>query len=259
MLYIFKRIVLLILISNCFNTGFAFNQNPYSNSHIPINQKVLFIGNSFTFYWNLPSQVEQMSIESGLNFDVNHISIPSAKLRDHWNNPNLKLLLKNETFDHIIIQEHSTYPLSNPDDTKVYFDLIRSLIPPKTQIHFFSTWMYPTIEKFNTMNLEYPIEESIKLIVSKTNTKIIPVGRAFKLFKARYPKFNLLMEDNKHPNPNGTYLASCVIYSHITGQSSLNLSKRYKGKDSKEVDIYYSIVEDEVLNYIQQISDEIIL
>ena len=33
-----------------------------------INEKILFIGNSFTFYWNLPSQVEKMSIERGLNW-----------------------------------------------------------------------------------------------------------------------------------------------------------------------------------------------
>ena len=41
-------------------------------------------------------------------------------------------------------------------------------------------------------------------------------------------------------------------------QSSLNLSKRYNGKDSKGVDIYYSIIEDEVLTFLQQISNDII-
>jgi hypothetical protein len=66
------------------------------------------------------------------------------------------------------------------------------------------------------------------------------------------------MEDNKHPNPNGSYLASCIIFSHLSSETSLNLSKRYKGIDSKGVGIYYSIVEDEVLTFLQQISDEII-
>ena len=70
--------------------------------------------------------------------------------------------------------------------------------------------------------------------------------------------FVLGMEDEKHPNPNGSYLASCIIFSHLSAESSLNLSKRYKGVDNKGVDIYYSIVEDEVLTFIQQISDEVI-
>jgi len=223
-----------------------------------INEKILFIGNSFTFYWNLPSQVEKMSIERGLNWDIKHFTVPSATLKIHWDNSDLKSLLESETFDHVIIQEHSTYPLTNSDDTKAYFDLLSSLIPSSTELHFFSTWMYPSIEQFNTNNEQFPIEESIKQIVDGTNTKVIPVGRAFKLFNDKYPQFNLLMEDEKHPNPNGTYLASCIIFSHISGQSSLNLSKRYKGKDTKGVDIYYSIVEDEVLTFLQQISDEVI-
>ena len=114
------------------------------------------------------------------------------------------------------------------------------------------------MEQYNTNNEEYPIEESVKQIIDGTTAMFIPVGRAFKLFQDKYPQFNLLMEDNKHPNPNGSYLASCVIFSHISAESSLNLSKRYKGKDARGVDIYYSIVEDEVLTFLQQISDEVI-
>ena len=165
----------------------------------------------------------------------------------------MKSILESETFDHVIIQEHSTNILTNAQgNSKFYFDQISSLIPDSTQIHFFSTWMYPSMEQFNTNNEDYPIEESIKQIVDGTNSKIIPVGRAFKLFQDKHPQFNLLMEDNKHPNPNGSYLASCIIFSHISAESSLNLSKRYKGKDVKGVDIYYSIVEDEVLTFFNK-------
>ena len=65
------------------------------------------------------------------------------------------------------------------------------------------------------------------------------------------------MEDDKHPSPNGSYLASCIIFSHISAESSLNLSRRFKGTDNKGVDIYYSIVEEEVKSFLQQISDEV--
>ena len=224
-----------------------------------INEKILFIGNSFTFYWNLPSQVERMSIERGLNWDVKHFTLPSATLKTLWNDPDLKSILESETFDHVIIQEHSTNILTNANgNSEFYFGQITSLIPDSTQIHFFSTWMYPSMEQFNINNEEYPIERSIKQIIEDTTAKIIPIGRAFKLFQSKYPQFNLFMEDDKHPNPNGSYLASCVIFSHLSAESSLNLSKRYKGIDNKGVDIYYSIVEDEVLPVLQQISDEVI-
>ena len=49
-----------------------------------------------------------MSIERGLNWDIKHFTVPSATLKIHWNNPDLKSILESETFDHVIIQEHST-------------------------------------------------------------------------------------------------------------------------------------------------------
>ena len=256
---LFRYLVLLIFIS-CNSIA---SENLPSNSDAftfnIINERILFIGNSFTFYWNLPSQVERMSIERGLNWDVKHFTLPSATLKTLWNDPDLKSILESETFDHVIIQEHSTNILTNANgNSEFYFGQITSLIPDSTQIHFFSTWMYPSMEQFNINNEEYPIERSIKQIIEDTTAKIIPIGRAFKLFQSKYPQFNLFMEDDKHPNPNGSYLASCVIFSHLSAESSLNLSKRYKGFDSKGVDIYYSFVEDEVLTFLQQISDEVI-
>ena len=44
---------------------------------------------------------------------------------------------------------------------------------------------------------------------------------------------------------------------HQNTESSLNLSRRFKGTDNKGVDIYYSIVEEEVKSFLQQISDEV--
>ena len=254
-----KYLALLIFISCNSNASESAPDESEAFPFTTINEKILFIGNSFTFYWNLPSQVEKMSIERGLNWEVSHFTVPSARLRDHWNNPDLKSILESETFDHVIIQEHSTNILTGEDgNPEFYFGQITSLIPDSTSIHFFSTWMYPSMEDLNINNEEYPIEESIKQIIDGTSTQIIPVGRAFKLFQEKYPQVDILMEDNKHPNPNGSYLASCIIFSHLSSETSLNLSKRYKGKDSKGVDIYYSIVEDEVLTFLQQISDEII-
>ena len=90
---IFKTSALIILVS-CSSSASEISSDdldllPYQI----INEKILFIGNSFTFYWNLPSQVEKMSIERGLNWDIKHFTVPSATLKIHWNNPELKSIL----------------------------------------------------------------------------------------------------------------------------------------------------------------------
>ena len=39
--------------------------------------------------------------------------------------------------------------------------------------------------------------------------------------------------DKKHPNPIGSYLAACVIFSKISGLSSLGLNRRVASKPRK--------------------------
>ena len=159
--------------------------------------------------------VEKMSIERGLNWDVSHFTVPSATLKSHWNNPDLRSLLESETFDHIIIQEHSSNILTNADgDSGFYFGQIKSIIPSFYTNSFLFNMDVPSIEQFNLDNVEYPIEENIKEIIEGTANKLIPVGRAFKIFQDKYPQFGLLMEDDKHPNSNGSYLAK-LCYFHI--------------------------------------------
>ncbi|MGA0274347.1 MAG: hypothetical protein ACO3J1_08215 [Flavobacteriaceae bacterium] len=47
-------------------------------------EKILFVGNSFTFYWNLPSQVEQMAKQQQIQWEITQSTAGGATLRDHW-------------------------------------------------------------------------------------------------------------------------------------------------------------------------------
>ena len=51
---------------------------------ISAQEKILFIGNSFTFYWNLPSLVESMAKDKGIYLDIYQSTAGSATLKDHW-------------------------------------------------------------------------------------------------------------------------------------------------------------------------------
>ena len=83
--------ILLIILNSCTSSAAELNTEQSENLTFSIiNEKILFIGNSFTYYWNLPSQVEKMSIERGLNWDIKHFTAPSATLKIHWNNPRIK-------------------------------------------------------------------------------------------------------------------------------------------------------------------------
>ena len=225
-------------------------------------ERILFVGNSFTFYWNLPSQVEQMAKERGLLWDVKQATASGASFRDHWQGNKAlttKQLLEKETFDRVIFQDHSTYPLVHIDTTAFYFKKLKALLPAKTNVYLYSTWMYPGINgKENYPNSTNPIEENLKTQVADPEDKLLKVGAAFELFAARYPDVERFTDDKKHPSPQGSYLAACVIFSSLSGQSSKGVQRRYSSTDDNGKKIFYSIVEKETAQKCQQVADQIL-
>lgn len=227
-------------------------------------EKILFVGNSFTFYWNLPSQVEQMAKQQQIQWEITQSTAGGATLRDHWQgNKELKtkaLLLKNK-YDRVIFQEQSTYPIKYKDTTEFYFSKLKSLLPPETKVLLYATWNYPNFPvevdpPNDSKKLELHLED---IATNAQEVTLIPVGRAFDLFTATYPEIQLLTDDDKHPSPNGTYLAACVIYATLSGNSAIGLDRRYEGKDANGKKIFYSIVENRVVTKCQQIADQIVL
>lgn len=221
-------------------------------------QKILFVGNSFTFYWNLPSVVEKMAEEKGLNWDIYQSTEGGATLKDHWEKKkNLKTTsLINKKFDIIIFQEHSTYPLKAISETTKYFHLLKQSSHRKASIYFYSTWMYPKIETPNRdIEVQNPIEKKLKTTQLVEPQNLLLIGKAFDLFKQRYPEHNLLSDDLKHPSPNGTYLAACVVFSTLSNKPSKGLNRRYLGEDKKKKKIFYIIVEKNVAKKAQEIAD----
>ncbi|MGA0274346.1 MAG: hypothetical protein ACO3J1_08210, partial [Flavobacteriaceae bacterium] len=140
--------------------------------------------------------------------------------------------MKNK-YDRVIFQEQSTYPIKYKDTTEFYFSKLKSLLPPETEVLLYATWNYPNFPvevdpPKDSKKLELNLED---IASNAQEVSLIPVGRAFDLFTATYPEIQLLTDDDKHPSPNGTYLAACVIYETLSGNSAIGLDRRYEGKD----------------------------
>ena len=75
-------------------------------------KRVLFIGNSYTFYWNLPQTVSAMARSQDIEIACRQSTGSGATLQEHWNSEkDLKTLdiLREGDFDAVVLQEHSTY------------------------------------------------------------------------------------------------------------------------------------------------------
>ena len=225
-------------------------------------EEILFVGNSFTFYWNLPSVVQKMSDERNLNWNVTQSTAGGATLKQHWfgeKNLETKKLIKENSYSKIIFQDHSMNPIIAIDSTKKYYTQFKGLIPSSTKTYFYSTWMYPKMDDPNRDLLKKNIIEN-NLINSEINKSsvLLLVGKAFDRFRSKYPEHKLLGDDIKHQSANGTYLAACVIFSTLSNQSSKGLKYRYFGQDINGKKIYYILTNGGVAEKCQEVADSIV-
>jgi hypothetical protein len=208
-------------------------------------EKVLFIGNSFTFYFNLPLVVESMAEEKGVDLDVYQSTAGGASLKHHWNGKkklSTRSILKQQSFSKVILQDYSTNPVMKPDESMGYFKKFIDLLNSQDiEIFLYGTWPVPLMNGKSFPGLD-PIQEALKPLESK-NIRIVPVGTAFRLFQIEYPDIPLFTSDNKHPSPVGVYLAACVFLKALTGVSPDGLYRRFDRKDESGKKIFLGMVE----------------
>ncbi|KAF1855554.1 hypothetical protein Lal_00004301, partial [Lupinus albus] len=87
---------------------------------------VLFVGNSYTFYNDLPRMVRQMSLDAAQPrpLDVRDVTFGGASLEAHWNRGVVQQVLASQHWDYVVIQDFSTMPVDNPEKTRKYVRLM---------------------------------------------------------------------------------------------------------------------------------------
>ena len=224
-------------------------------------ENILFIGNSFTFYWNLPLVVEAMANERNYNYDITQSTASGSSLKDHWfENDELKskTLIATGRYDRVVLQDYSLNPLQNLVESRMYFtDFIEWVKANNGAPYIYATWMYKGISN-NNYNVVDPIQDALQPVADKTGAVMVPIDQAFRTIQKRHPNIPIFMSDNKHPSPVGTYLAACVYFRIFTGESPLGLSRRYERKDENGKKIFLGMVEKSSAKICQEIVDQIL-
>ena len=224
-------------------------------------ENILFIGNSFTFYWNLPLVVESMANERDYNFNITQSTASGSSLKDHWfENDELKskTLITTGRYDRVVLQDHSLNPLQNLVESRRYFtDFIEWVKANNGKPYIYATWVYKSISN-NNYDVVDPIQDALQPVADKTGAVMVPIDQAFSTLQKRHPNIPIFMSDNKHPSPVGTYLAACVYFRIFTGESPLGLSRRYERKDENGKKIFLGMVEKSSAKKCQEIVDQIL-
>jgi hypothetical protein len=186
----------------------------------PPTVRVLFIGNSFTNYNDLPSVLARLgeAPQSPVRFEVAQHTPGGENWQGHDADPRVDELIQ-EGWDYVVLQDQSVLPFWDlPAVGAALLSLDAKIRATSARTVLFMTWAYEDGGFYQEMRVDsYYVRAS-----EATGALVAPVGRAWER-ALRDPSITLHLDDGQHPNEHGTYLAACVFYATLTEESPLGL------------------------------------
>lgn len=190
--------------------------------------RVLFIGNSYTRFNDLPRQVARLaeSVETGPRLRVSRETHGGFDLRQHWRRRRVRSRIRRGNWDTVVIQGHSLSPINHPEELAEYARRFHEHASEAgARLVLFETWArHPTSRAYRRLDVEDPdemlarIDDVYASIGRDLGAVVAPVGRAWRRAGEILPETSLHRRDGTHPALPGTYLAACVMYGTITGR-----------------------------------------
>lgn len=186
---------------------------------------VLFIGNSYTHYNNMPKIFERLANSKGKPVFADSIAVSGSTLKEHAQRSSTYKKLKSRHWDYIVIQgfsrEFAQDSSTIATETIPYVgQILDSALKtsPCANVFFYMTWGYKNgfaeDERFNTNeSMQERVQNGYLQLQRKFNYPIVPVGLVWKELHANYPTINLYQNDEQHPNINGSYTIACCFYN----------------------------------------------
>lgn len=172
--------------------------------------KILFIGNSHTYYHDLPAWVALMAKEEGYECDVTMLAHGGWYLYQHAEEPDVRFNIKYGHYDYVVLQEHS-HPFDCIPEYREAAEILISWIREagSTPV-IYGTW---------SMKEEEPVQEYMNTVNRKLAEDLdalyAPVGESWWSYKSSWPEIEMYDEDGAHASERGIEFAAKIIWITI--------------------------------------------
>ncbi|MBN2007061.1 MAG: SGNH/GDSL hydrolase family protein [Anaerolineae bacterium] len=181
-------------------------------------QRILFLGNSYTYCNELPTMLAQLAAAGGKDVDVHQVTAGGVTLEWHAQNE-ATLAALYEAWDFVVLQEHSIRPIQDTPRMSIAAAVLHQIIASiGAQTVLFMTWA-----RQHFPEMQAGLARVYTEIAQEIGARVAPVGLAWEAALAADPSLALYTEDKSHPTPLGSYLAACVFYATFFGESSVGL------------------------------------
>jgi hypothetical protein len=174
-------------------------------------KKILFVGNSLTYYNDLPKLVAKIGKDNGVEIKPEMIAYPNYALEDHWNDGVIQTLIANKKYHFVVVQQG---PSSQADGRAMLLDYgtrIKNICTPhNTKLAFFMVW--PARSNFHTFD---GVIKNYTDAAAATNSLLCPVGRDWKEYFSSTGDYSYYGPDMFHPSQRGSENAASVIFKTL--------------------------------------------
>lgn len=192
---------------------------------------VLFIGNSLTYYNDLPKMVAALAKADKQRPMHHERETPGGcTFEKHWTDGKALAKIQSRKWDYVVLQDNSQGPLTKRASMFNHAKKFDAEIKKQGA----KTLLYMTWALQNKPEDQAAISKAYLDLSGELKCPVAPVGNAWETALKGDKKPALHTADKKHPTATGTYLAACVIYATIYNRNPEGLPGSI-GKLSDEV------------------------
>lgn len=177
--------------------------------------KLLFIGNSHTYYNSMPETVMRFLEATGQKVHVTMLAEGGKGLNYHASSPNTIFNIRCGKYDAVIAQDKATGfdPALFRDNAKILRDLTEKA---GSQFYLYMPWTGR-----ENRSAQRAMTEAYHSFCRSAGCVFAPAGEVFSRILLTEPADLLYKEDGNHATPLGSYLAAVSIFYTITGRKRI--------------------------------------
>lgn len=199
--------------------------------------KIFFLGNSATYYNDMPLMVKGLATASGKDVEITSITASGYKLSQYIEENSyyfnlIKSTLTETKFDYIVVQDHREVMIQNPTKSESSFIVLKELFDKNgAQVIIYETQADSEGRTFKINNsevfldhsmMQYYLTKNYFYIGNKYNVEVSAAGPNYTRCSEMFPEIKLYNKDKLHPSVEGSYLAACTLYESIFNESAFN-------------------------------------
>jgi hypothetical protein len=217
------RLLALVGLLGCLGADTAAGPEPPAQDGRPI----LFIGNSLTYFNDLPLIVEALAdsvpgLTPAERLAPAMAAFPDYALEDHWANGTAVRAIDQGKWSVVVLQQGSSALEESRVNLRTWtrkFDERIRAVGARTAMY--AVWPLASRQfDFDRVN------ESYTLAATDVNGMLFPVGEAWRAAWRRDPNLELYGPDGLHPSIRGSYIGALVIASIVLEQSPVGMPAR---------------------------------